>query len=74
MPLLPPCKDHTARIESLEKNMASLVSTISGLIEALKDSNSNITQAVNSIHGIKELQEQAYTPPQLDPDNYSYFR
>jgi hypothetical protein len=73
MKILPPCRDHEERIQSLERIMEGVVTTMVALVDALKDNNANIA-GLQELQVFKDKQDPAYTPPQLDPDNYSYFR
>lgn len=69
MAILPPCRDHEERIQSLERLMDGVVSTMAALVDALKDSNTNIA-------GLQELQafkDTLYTPGEIDQD-HTYFR
>jgi hypothetical protein len=69
MAILPPCRDHEERIQSLEQLMEGVVSTLAAIVAALKDSNTNIA----GLQDLQTIKDTLYTPGEMDPD-HTYFR
>lgn len=69
MKILPPCRDHEERIQSLERIMEGVVTTMAALVAALKDSNNNIA----ALGDLQTIKDTLYTPGEIDQD-HTYFR